>query len=1096
MTDAPYIYRTVKVSKAERPTVRVVQQTGRANVSIQKGSPNSVRVTSIQRNVRVLSDLAGVAAALNERLQAVIEDGGRTALQAPRTTGSATDYSLVTAGAPIINLYDGLGVALTPHVSNDAPPVTLTVDSTATKPVKLSTSSGYQDLPADILRQGVPVVVHYSAAEDAWVVGADQSELLPGAGQDIIDAQNSANQALADAGVATELGQRAPTTCLKDEYFSEDGYQVRYGGFEAGETLTFSANEVYPAGQTLTIDITANDGTSPFITSPKDSWGVWTDWWDGVANQDAYVVEMEFELVSGSLDGLGFALYWNDSTGSHARNISIQDHLRAPVQLGQRNVFRAVFRRPSGHDENDFTDHNFIIWCNNGSFGGQQALKTVKLHRLSIRPATNMETTVEDIDDNLVATMGFRVQAGSAVSLLDLVALDGAGTSVSLARISADQIVLDGTVTADLIQSNSITTDKLLVGYQGNLLDNSDWSLGLHGLEEKGFGELYDGRTNFELRQPPASFSGSAYPTFMMRTVVSAPTANGAYEIAFGKQNANGGWAGAGAGYPVPTGSFVEFHVRISNHRCAVKVGLYLYDTSGAYAGAHILEHVTDEFYGQSDDPNSWERRGGIYQLPSNVSYARPFARIVEQFGTDAGGNHNAFMFLHQPYFGITSGQSANFTEYTPSADRVTSGQGILASSITADKLNVTGQLTASMMSADVFDAGNITAGTMNARHIEVTELLEIDAITAGFAMGKVSAFDDADGIYMGRTNDDGTIGFGLAFSRTEGGTEQSIKATSKDGLKITNAKFYRNLETPNPFTAYTDTSQVTTVSIPAGTVAMTLELAAAGGGGAAGVEDGGSQDTPAAAGGNTVVELHDDSGLIQTWTATGGAAGVTQSNFGAGLPGESSSFGTGGAGGGYSEDGYVYDPGSDSYVLTYAFDPGENATGYGAGGGGGAGYDRGTGGHSGQIVSFEDIDVTGLSNPYIEITVGAGGSGGVDASSDGADGGDGSQGRVRVKFEDNEPLPANVIPFAPTSTGTMSSDGPFPDLGAGLWVLTREASNWHLYTGDIEIDDNGSTVKCVYGGAMSFVSAKTPVLLNTPYAARDWHYQFYKMGD
>lgn len=136
----------------------------------------------------------------------------------------------------------------------------------------------------------------------------------------------------------------------------------------------------------------------------------------------------------------------------------------------------------------------------------------------------------------------------------------------------------------------------------------------------------------------------------------------------------------------------------------------------------------------------------------------------------------------------------------------------------------------------------------------------------------------------------------------------------------------------------------------------------------------------------------------------------------------------------------------------------------------------------------FNDTILT-LADSKLEITIGSAGAG--DTLGDAA-GGDGSPGRVRIIEETSNPTRADVIPYEPTLTGTFNNSGPFPDLGAGFWVLSA-VGNAELDMGEIEIA-TGATVNANNVTTASFISAKTPVVVSTD-AARTVHYSFHKMG-
>ncbi|PTX49062.1 hypothetical protein IQ03_02463 [Gemmobacter caeni] len=82
---------------------------------------------------------------------------------------------------------------------------------------------------------------------------------------------------------------------------------------------------------------------------------------------------------------------------------------------------------------------------------------------------TNVGTAISDLQGNASAGYLIKAQAGNAVSLLDLIAADGSGAPVSIAKISAQDILLEGSVAA----SQLVVTD-----FSGNLVPNPAFIFG------------------------------------------------------------------------------------------------------------------------------------------------------------------------------------------------------------------------------------------------------------------------------------------------------------------------------------------------------------------------------------------------------------------------------------------------------------------------------------------------------------------------------------------------------------------------------------------------------------------------------------------
>jgi len=74
------------------------------------------------------------------------------------------------------------------------------------------------------------------------------------------------------------------------------------------------------------------------------------------------------------------------------------------------------------------------------------------------------QTAIAAISGAMSASASFRVQAGNAVSLLDLFVSNDPGSSVSVAKISAANIILDGTVTASHMNVTSLSAVSAVIG--------------------------------------------------------------------------------------------------------------------------------------------------------------------------------------------------------------------------------------------------------------------------------------------------------------------------------------------------------------------------------------------------------------------------------------------------------------------------------------------------------------------------------------------------------------------------------------------------------------------------------------------------------
>lgn len=327
----------------------------------------------------------------------------------------------------------------------------------------------------------------------------------------------------------------------------------------------------------------------------------------------------------------------------------------------------------------------------------------------------------------------------------------------------------------------------------------------------------------------------------------------------------------------------------------------------------------------------------------------------------------------------VTDGQVAEL-RLTSWADPDGAGGSVIQ--LKADSVIAEGSVTAPLIAADFvqaieISAAQITAGTLDLGELEVASQLKfLDG--SGLKVGKASAADAADGVFLG--NPAGTGAFALVASRDAGtANEQSLTITENEITLINpTIKFgSRSIQT----TAY---STAQTVTLAGGTSKVSVIAIGAGGGGGGDGGDGSyAQNTLKGGDGTaTIVKIKGLNGSGQnvsfTYTANGGAGGengrnsnnFTDTRRALGNKGEDSAYGTGGAAG----------DGANGWP----------ATGYGAGGGSAGGWPTGifssgnaigVAGKAGQVVTALEFDLAAngiVSGAQVEIVqVGAAGAGG-----------------------------------------------------------------------------------------------------------------------
>jgi hypothetical protein len=259
--------------------------------------------------------------------------------------------------------------------------------------------------------------------------------------------------------------------------------------------LTIVNNDVFGAGKTWRFTVALGQQDGLFTRSDRATWR-------GIRNSDAFRVEVDFTLQSGTLAGAGVAVDWqNDASTVFRRAIPLSDMLAGPVVAGQPARATAIFRRPTGFS--GAFDHTTLrAWANNAAIG--DGAKEIRFHRISIWPANADEALVAEtaaavvqeaiaradgdgalaaqittvssnvgsltatvssqaaalttLEGYAAATLAFRAQAGSGGATLELVASNNPSGPASAARIDAQNIILNGSVTATQLATAELIT--------------------------------------------------------------------------------------------------------------------------------------------------------------------------------------------------------------------------------------------------------------------------------------------------------------------------------------------------------------------------------------------------------------------------------------------------------------------------------------------------------------------------------------------------------------------------------------------------------------------------------------------------------------
>ncbi|MEC8040604.1 MAG: phage tail protein [Pseudomonadota bacterium] len=191
--------------------------------------------------------------------------------------------------------------------------------------------------------------------------------------------------------------------------------------------------------------------------------------WVGASGVDRYRLELEFELVSGATSGAGVLFDWRNTKNQLFRfAVPLSDFVSEPIQAGKRYFGSVLVERPAGFT-GTFDRHSVYLMANYGGLGARTT-KSIRFHKFQAYPATVTDAraaqhaaAISDLQGNASASVVFKVLAGAQSAELGLFAQDGDAGAVSLFRVRATNILLDGSVTSQQIDTVEFRSAGLAV---------------------------------------------------------------------------------------------------------------------------------------------------------------------------------------------------------------------------------------------------------------------------------------------------------------------------------------------------------------------------------------------------------------------------------------------------------------------------------------------------------------------------------------------------------------------------------------------------------------------------------------------------------
>ncbi|WP_167738074.1 phage tail protein [Leisingera sp. NJS201] len=351
-------------------------------------------------------------------------------------------------------------------------------------------------------------------------------------------------------------------------------------------------------------------------------------------------------------------------------------------------------------------------------------------------------TAIADLEGNATAGYLIKAQAGSEVSLLQLIAADGSAGSVSVAKLQAEHILLQG----------SVSMDMLSVGVGRNLLENPDFTQGMVGVTAGGWGNIGDSGS-VSIRSD-GSYSETFSPTLRIETDWAGTGVSGAKVAYMRPVNDDGS---AGRGYPVGGGVWYEFSTALKVRRARVGARLYWYKADGNYSDVTTYTTVfTESSSGGASDtpPRHWARYGGLAQAPSDAAYCMVRFHIDQTL--ENSGNRDVHIF--QPML-AESAEGAQLSPYAPGGNTYMHGGRVVTDSLYADAVNTAsfaaaglslfgGAMKSTNFNGTIDASGEITAegsagwvisksGGMVLNNLVAREWVKVGAVSDGVAWSR-----------------------------------------------------------------------------------------------------------------------------------------------------------------------------------------------------------------------------------------------------------------------------------------------------------------------------------------------------------------------
>ncbi len=424
--------------------------------------------------------------------------------------------------------------------------------------------------------------------------------------------------------------------------------------------------------------------------------------WSGVDHRSTryFVVEVDFELVSGDLTGSGVLAHGEDGIGTtnwsyfHFKDVAGASPVAGRI-YSLRKFFDGYGQRVPPTPANCYSA--FYIFSGWELLYAEKsvataAAKTIVIHRANIRAATQTEIENGTVAGAVGAAITSEANTRATAIAAETSARTAAVSSLTDGLNSANAAIAteaNTRATADSAEATARTTLSSALSAQIN--PKRIFTVA----SAPTFSELFPVGVQacpVANLKPSDGLNGIGAWTNTARTISDFGFyTNGSWNLT-GESSVGahlqGAWAAAatyeyfdinswGQCYNVVAGARYEWSVYTGSHRCRTFVGIYFYDDNWNYLGGaestgggsalYTLGGVnnSEKNGGGSGTLADWKRLGVIVQAPAGATRANFFVRSDNQ-GSSATGQTDPYCFACRPYFGRARPDQTTFTDWQP----------------------------------------------------------------------------------------------------------------------------------------------------------------------------------------------------------------------------------------------------------------------------------------------------------------------------------------------------------------------------------------------------------------------------------------------